>query len=288
MSLNMFSVLFRCCSFLYILIISSLTCFGQDAMAITRQMFEVVNKAKSFQYEFESLERVDGKLKKEVMFFKINTNPFKAYIYETYPKEGLQMLYVSNKNGGKAKINPGGFPWVTLNLEPEGELMLANRHHSIYDAGFSYSISTIQYLMDKYESQSAKLLTFNDEETIHGIDCYSITFTDPNYRLLLYYAQIGDTPLRIAKKQHINFYSIMENNSGLKPSSILKPGLKLIIPNDYASKMIMYINKSTLCPVLIQIYDSKGLFEEFLFKYVKINVPFKDIDFSETNPAYKF
>lgn len=257
-------------------------------MALTKQMFEAVNNVRSLQYDFESLERINGKLRKEIMFFKINSIPLKTYIYETYPKNGLQILYVSNKNGGKAKVNPGGFPWVSLNLETEGELMLENRHHSIYDAGFNYTISIIQYLLDKYASLSAKLLTLNGEENIQGIDCFRITFTNPNYRLLLYTAQVGDTPLRIAKKLHLNFYSIMENNSGLKPSTNIKAGTKLIVPDDYASKMVLYMNESMMYPVKLQIFDSRGLFEEFIFKSVKINPQFKDIDFSETNPAYKF
>ena len=80
----------------------------------------------------------------------------------------------------------------------------------------------------------------------------------------------------------------MENNSGLKPNSYIKPGTKVIVPNDYASKMELFINKSQLYPVMLQIYDTKGLFEEFYFKYVKINPSFKDIDFSENNPDYKF
>ncbi len=281
-------MLLRYCSFFSLIFLCSLSSFGQDPMALTKQMFEAVNNVRSLQYDFESLERINGKLRKEIMFFKINSIPLKTYIYETYPKNGLQILYVSNKNGGKAKVNPGGFPWVSLNLETEGELMLENRHHSIYDAGFNYTISIIQYLLDKYASLSAKLLTLNGEENIQGIDCFRITFTNPNYRLLLYTAQVGDTPLRIAKKLHLNFYSIMENNSGLKPSTNIKAGTKLIVPDDYASKMVLYMNESMMYPVKLQIFDSRGLFEEFIFKSVKINPQFKDIDFSETNPAYKF
>ncbi len=280
--------LLRSVSLILLLILSSARIYGQDPLILTKEMFEVVKNIKTLQYQFESLERVNGKLKKEIMFFKISANPLKAYIYEIYPKNGLQMLYADNTNGGKARVNPGGIPWVTLNLEPEGDLMLENRHHSIYDAGYNYSISLVRYLMDKYESQTPKLFTFNDIEVIHGVECYSITLTDPNYRLILYTAQSGDTPLKIAKKLHINFYSILENNSGLKPNSNIKSGTKLIVPNDYASKMELYINKSYMYPVMLQIYDSKGLFEEFLFRYVKINPPFKDIDFSENNPDYKF
>jgi len=262
--------------------------FAQDPLSLTKQMFNKVHSIKTLQFRFESRERVNGVLQKEIMYFKLNTNPLKIYLNQDFPNRGLQILYDDDKNGGKARVNPGGFPWVTLTLNPESDLMLENRHHSIYDSGFGYSISVIEYLMEKYSSQTSKLLTFNDIETIHGIECYSITFNNPNYRNVLYTAQADDTPLSIAKKLHINFYSIIENNSGLKPTTKIKAGTKLIVPNDYALRMEMFIHKTLLYPVLLEVFDNKGLFEEFLFRYVKINPPFKDIDFSEDNPSYKF
>jgi len=115
-----------------------------------------------------------------------------------------------------------------------------------------------------------------------------LIFTNPNYKLISYTTQKNETPLSIAKKNHINFYSILENNPSLKVTDVIKPGTKIVIPNDYASKMELFVSKEKYYPLYIKIYDNKGFYEEFTFQQVNINAVFKDLDFSETNPNYKF
>lgn len=263
--------------------------FGQDAISISQQMFSTVKTIKSVQYTFNSKERLaGGKIHEERSAFKINVAPFKLYLYQYVPKKDLQVLYVSGQNRGKAKVNPGSFPWVNLNLEPEGDLMLQDRHHGIFDAGFGYTISLLEYLMNKYPDQKDQLIKYNGVYKLQGVDCYYLTFTNPNYKLITYVAGFNETPISIAKKNHLNFYSIIDNNKSLKPTEVIKPGTKLVIPNDYALKMELLVHKDKLYPVHLKIYDHKGIYEEYYFQQVTLNPPFKDIDFSEKNPSYKF
>lgn len=262
--------------------------FSQDPLEISREMFNAVKSIKSMMYTFDAKERINGKFHEEKLTFKINVNPLKVYVFQHTPKEGMQLLYVTGKNDGKVKVNPGTFPWVVINLQPEGDLMLDNRHHSIYDAGYLYTTSILEYLLQKYPSQQNTLVTLNETVKMHGAECYHLTFTNPNYRLTLYHAQNNETPLSIAKKLHVNYYSILENNNGLKANNTVKAGTRLIVPNDYASKMELYVNKANMTPVYLKIFDTKGVFEEFTFSNVLLNPPFKEIDFSDKNPSYKF
>ncbi|HEY4787018.1 MAG TPA: DUF1571 domain-containing protein [Bacteroidales bacterium] len=261
----------------------------QDALAITQQMFSTVKSFKSVEYTFESRERLlHGKIHVEKSLFKINMSPFKIYVYQHIPKPGLQCLYVEGKNNGKVKVNPNSFPWVNLNLDPEGELILQDRHHSIFDAGFTYTASLLEYLLNKYQDQKGSIIKYSGIVKIQGEDCYYLIFTNPNYKLITYVTQANETPLSIAKKFHLNFYSILENNPSLKGLSSIKTGTKLIIPNDYASKMELLVNKEKLYPIYLKIFDDKGVYEEYNFLQVIINPQFKDSDFSEKNPSYKF
>jgi len=262
--------------------------YSQDALTITREMFSTVKALKTVQFNFDSNSRIEGKMYNEVTSFKINVNPFKAYIYQNFPKKGIEGIYISGENGGKMKINPNSFPWVSLNLDPEGELLLENQHHPIYNAGFTYTASILEDLINKYQSQTSKMMSFNGVVKFHGQDCYFITLTNPNYKLTLYNTLANETPISIAKKLKINFYSILENNPGNKASSVFKPGTRLVVPNDYASKMELYVHTTQHYPVYLKIYDNKGLFEEFTFLNVQLNPPFRNIDFSYKNPAYKF
>lgn len=262
---------------------------GQDANSITKQMFATVKSIKSVQYTFESKERLcQGKIHVERSTFKINVSPFQVYLYQYVPKNGLQCLYVTGQNNGKAKVNPNSFPWVNLNLDPQGDLMLQERHHSLFDAGFNYTISVLENLIHKYETQKEPLVKYNGILKLQGVECYFLTFTNPNYKLITYVTQANETPISIAKKNGLNFYSIIDNNPSLKPNQIIKAGTKLLIPNDYASKMELFVHKDKYYPVYLKIFDDKGVYEEYYFQQVIINPVFKDIDFSEKNPAYKF
>jgi outer membrane lipoprotein-sorting protein len=259
---------------------------GQDAQSITQQMISTVKSMQSLSYTSDLKERVNGTMKTEKASFKINVSPFNIYMYQYFPKLGAQCLYVTGKNGGKARVNTNSFPWITLSLLPEGTLMLEKRHHSVFDAGFLYTALTLENLLNKY--QNDKVMTMNGIVKMQGADCYYITFTNPNYRMVNYTTQPNETPQSIAKKINLNFYSILENNPKLKVIDQIKPGTKLIIPTNYASKMEIYIHKDKFYPVCLRVYDNKGLYEEYSFFDVLINPQFKEIDFSEDNPNYGF
>jgi outer membrane lipoprotein-sorting protein len=123
---------------------------------------------------------------------------------------------------------------------------------------------------------------------MQGADCYYLTFNNPAYHLITYTTQVNETSLSLAKKLHLNFYAILENNPKLSITCTIKTGTTLTIPSDYASKMELYVQKDKFYPVCMRIYDSKGLYEEYTFNDVVINQAFKDIDFSADNPKYGF
>jgi hypothetical protein len=260
---------------------------AQDAAGVTQKMLSTVKCIHSIIYTSDLKERIKGKLNNaEKGIFKINSSPYKLYMYQLVPTKGLECLYVAGANDGKIKVNPAAFPWVNLNLAPEGDLMLQNRHHSIYDAGFTYTASILEYLMQKYHNP--KNLVLNGQSVMLGSNCYYLTFYNPEYKLVKYTTQANETPLTIAKKMHLNFYSILENNPKLKITSTIDAGTVLTIPNDYSSKMEMYVHVDKYYPVCIRVYDNKGLFEEYTFYDVTLNPVFTNNDFSEDNPKYGF
>jgi outer membrane lipoprotein-sorting protein len=262
--------------------------FSQDALSITKQMFSTVKSIKTLQYSFDSKERVGKKTIHEVSDFKMIMQPFKVYLYQQAPKKGIEVLFISGANNNKAKINPNAFPWVTLNLDPEGSLMLDNHHHSLFDGGFAYTTSLIEYLINKYEAQSSKLIVNNGVVKVAGSECYYFTFSNTNYKLVNYTTVEGETPLTIAKKLHLNYFTILDNNSHISGLGKIDAGTKLNVPNDYASKMELYIHKEKLYPVYLKIYDHKGLYEEYTFMNVIINPVFNGNVFSADNPNYNF
>ncbi|HEY1407117.1 MAG TPA: DUF1571 domain-containing protein, partial [Spirochaetota bacterium] len=90
-------------------------------------------------YMFEARERVGGKIYYTKAIFKYASDPFRVYMYQLEPEKGIELLYVKGENGGNLSVNPAGFPWTTLNVNPEGSVAMRNRHHPITHAGFGYS-----------------------------------------------------------------------------------------------------------------------------------------------------
>jgi hypothetical protein len=260
----------------------------KDSKEITENVLSTIKAIKQLKYTCESIERINGKMKYENSAFKICTAPYKVHVHQYFPKKGVQCLYVTGKNDNKAKVNPNAFPWVSVNLNPEGSLMLDNHHHSMFDAGFAYTFSLLEYLLKKYEPESTNMIVFNGVVKVKEVECYHLTFTNPHFAMVSYTTLPGETPISIAKKLHINYYSILENNPAVKGIGSIKAGTRITVSNDYASKMDLYIHKEKLYPVNIKVYDNKGLYEEYLFSQVDMNPALKDIDFSESNPEYHF
>ncbi len=51
---------------------------------------------------------------------------------------GPEVLWIAGANNGNAIVNPGTFPYITLNLDPMGSIMRKNQHHTINELGMEY------------------------------------------------------------------------------------------------------------------------------------------------------
>lgn len=106
------------CSFLFFS--SFITANKPKGSAITLRMIENTKRIECMTYEMKKTERIKGKLLVQKSSIKFNRAPFKVYIEQLYPKKGIEVLYIQNKNKNKAQINPNGFPWFNINLHQIG------------------------------------------------------------------------------------------------------------------------------------------------------------------------
>ncbi len=271
-----------------IAIISVISANAQSGVELANNMIAKVKSLKTLQCTFESQERILGKTFSEKNHFKINLSPFKTYFKQEFPEKGLEGLYISGENNNDTKINPNAFPWVTLNLDPEGDLMMKNHHHPIFHAGYGYVALVLDMLIKKYQSKTDQLIVNKGTISYQGQDVIVLDCNNPFYKIETLTLQKPETPFSIGKRLHINYYSILEENPGLKPFSEVPAGKAIKIPSDYASKMLIYLHKTQLYPVYIKISDPRGTFEEYKFTNVILNPTFKPEDFSANNPKYKF
>lgn len=272
------------------LIIASNNNVSEDkaALELTTKMMEKIKSYNTFKYTLTKLERIEGKMIKEKLSAKIQTRPLNVYFRQAIPVDGRELLYKAGQNNGKALINPGEFPWVNVNLNPQGGLMRKDQHHSLFAFDFNYLISFLEYLLKKYASKAHEMVDILDDVTWDGRPCYHIEMQNPNFSHIEYTVNEGENLIDIAKKLHINEYMIIELNEDVDSYTDVDAGQVIKVPNDYAKKMSLYLDKEYLLPVSVKVYDDKGLYEHFEYVNLQVDPVIKAEEFTQDYKEYGF
>lgn len=261
---------------------------AQTAMEIIGRMQLQASKVRTMQFTMVMNERFDGQLVKSVSTFKINNKPFRVYMKQSTPQKGLEVLFVTGKNNGKAWVNTNGFPWVTLHLDPNSWTMRDGHHHSIYHSGFNYVLQVLDHLMTVFGDGAARMVSNEGIVVVGGRNCFRVKFTNPGFGYITYTVQPGENVLTIAEKKMVNEYMILDVNPEIDNFTDVTAGQKIKIPNHYAREIVMAIDQQTYLPQFVQILDDKGVFQEYNYNNLVVNVSFKESDFDPENPEYGF
>ncbi|MDH3242982.1 MAG: DUF1571 domain-containing protein [Saprospiraceae bacterium] len=243
---------------------------------------------KSLAYQMNRRERLRGRIIAQSATVKLNRSPFQVYTRQKAPKEGVEVLYAEGQNNGKAIVNPNGFPWVNLRLDPLGKIMRKDQHHTILDSGYDRLISILEYLITKYGEESQTMMNLRGEKRWETHDCWVIEFTNPNFQIVSYQVKPGETVQSIADGRHINAYMILELNNHVDHYNDISPGQIISLPSDYCQQMELYIDKKRRVPLRFSILDHLGLYEQYEFSNLRIDPDFTSEEFSESFHNYDF
>lgn len=273
---------------LYVIISYSCNTFSQNAVSISNKMFENAKKVNTVTFKIVSKERFGSEYKLVEAYFKKQSSPLRIYYKQLKPNFGAEVL-INEKYSKKALVNPNSFPWINVALDPMSKSLRDGQHHSIYDAGFDYFIKILSNLFEKNKNDLENLVSFKGEITYNNIKCLKIELNNPSFQIVKYTVHGNYTVNSLASKLNICDYHIIERNEAFKEySDNITNGTILNVPSDYAKKLVLVIDKITFLPVYMEIYDDKGLFEQYQFNEVKINPELSENDFSETNKEYGF
>lgn len=260
---------------------------GQSAHEIVKSMFTATRQLRTMTYTMKKAERINGSLAAQRSFVKLQRHPLKVYLRQEHPKAGMEVLYVEGANNNHARVNTNGFPWVTLTLDPYGSTMRNNQHHTIHDGGYDLFVSILEYLFNKYGSATSSMLK-KDTIIWNGHKCHAITFDNPHFKYINYTVKPGETVVTIAGKYKLSEYMILEKNKQIGFYDEVKPGQVIQIPNDYAPRLVLYIDALRKIPLVMKVYDEKGLFEQYEYTNIILNPSFKAEEFDEEYPGYDF
>ncbi len=252
-------------------------------------MFLRSKKITALKYTMKKQERFNGKLGMQLTAVKLQYNPLKVYMRQEVPKVGQEVLFVQGKNNNHALVNTNGFPWVNISLDPMGSTARENQHHTLYESGYAHLISILEHLTAKYQKDIESMINTTGTITWNGRPCWIISFNNPNFKYYQYTVQKGETILTIATREKLSEYMILEmNKKKVSSYTNVSTGQIITVPNDYSPKMELYIDKLNYAPLVMKIYDDKGIYEYYEWYNVVINPTFKSNEFDRNFPDYDF
>ncbi len=245
----------------------------------------------AMQYNLKLEERIHGKIRDfDSSFIKLSVKPFKLYYRQLHPNDGLEMLYNAGEYGeNNMLVNPNGFPWVTLTLDPYGKLARKKRHYSIFESGFGFFCNVNEKIIQQYKDGQGISVSLGEDEIISACgECYRLIIEKNDFSFVDYKVKENETLDDIAWENGVSSYLIMERNPDVGWYDDVEPGDVIKIPNAFAKKIRLTVCKKTNLPVVIEIYDDKGLFERLTYSNMTVDPPFKEDAFSDTNEDYHF
>ena len=252
---------------------------------ILDRSFKAIKEVKGLKYHLKIVERGKKGYNYYESAVKFNKNPRKIYLYI----KGIEVLYLEGSNNNKALVNPSSFPFINLNLDPMGDLMRQDQHHTLNEMGYDYLASIIQHTVQKVGKNFDSYFQLGPEEKVNNRMCYRVNILNHDFGFREYVVQEGESITSIARKFFLSEYMILEKNPKFKDYfDILKKGQVIRIPNSYCKSVVLYIDKFYFVPISVKVLDERGIFEEYNYHHLQVNPRFDEAEFTKTYKDYKF
>jgi len=252
---------------------------------IVTKTLKSIKEVKGLKYHLKITERG----KKGYNFYESNVkfsrNPRLIYLYI----KGIEVLWVQGKNNGKALVKPNSFPYFNLNLDPMGDLMRQDQHHTLNEMGYDYFGSVIEYSKYKIGDNFDEYFKLMGEEKVNGRNAYKIIIDNKDFGYVDYTVGDHESITTIARKFFVAEYMIVEKNPKFKDYfDLVKKGQVIKIPTWYCKSVVMFIDKQYMLPISMKILDDKGLFEEYNYHFLQVNPTFEANEFTKDYKDYGF
>jgi hypothetical protein len=185
---------------------------------IISDMMDSAKKITSIRYKMKSMERIETGYNKASTQIKI------------------EILYNSTESTTKCLVKPHTFPYVSLNLDPRGNLIRKNQHFTVLELGFDFTVKTIAIALSKEKEQIIKHLTLAGKVEKNNMHCIMLIYENLNFTYHDYVVQPKETVTSIANKLIVNDYMVRTKNKLYNDYGYLKVGSIIKIPSFYCKK----------------------------------------------------
>lgn len=257
---------------------------GKTCVQLLHQMNDSIKKIKSLKMNIYAIERIEKSYLSANSEIKLNCSPRKLYFIN--PKKKLEILHVPTKNE-KATVKPHVFPYLTMQLDPNGNLMRKNQHYTLNELGFDFISKSIAYTINK-DKEGTKHFKYHGLVKKNGVNCYFIEYENQHYEYVDYKVGKKETVTSLCYKLCVNDYLVRYKNDLINEFGFLKEGKIIKVPTLYCKKAVVYLSESNLLPISLSLYDDVGLFENYEFSNIQINPIINEVEFTTKFPEYRF
>jgi hypothetical protein len=256
----------------------------KSCIHLLSQMNDSIKKINTLKMHIYAIERIEKSYLSANSQIKINSSPRKLYFIN--PKKKLEILHIPSE-GDKAIVKPHIFPYVTMQLDPHGNLMRKNQHYTINELGFEFISKSIAFTISK-DKEGSKHFKYHGKIKKNGINCYFIEYENPHYSYVDYTIGKKETVTSLSYKLCVNDYLVRYKNDLINDFGFLKEGKVIKVPTLYCKKAVVYLAENTMLPISLSLFDDVGLFESYEFTNIEINPHIKDEEFTTKYKTYKF
>jgi len=258
---------------------------AQSSISYLEDMVESISSINTIEYELHAKELINGKIFYTHSRVKLQEDPFCVYNYIIEPDKGVEILFVSKNK--LALVNPNGFPFINLNLDPYGRLIRRNQHNTLFDTGFGNVKDIVLSVLELLRESPERYIINLGVKQINNIECQVLKVVNPNFSFSEYIVQKGDDIELIAKKFNLSSYLILQENN-LNFYNDIELGDKILIPNSYGEQFEIWINLQTSLPIVQKVFVNNKLFEYYEFEKIVINPEFSYDEFDKNYGEYNF
>ncbi len=278
--------MFKKIGILILVILFKSVAFSQtkSCVHLLSQMNDSIKKINTLKMHIYAIERIEKSYFSANSQIKVNNHPRKLYFIN--PQKKLEILHVPSIDD-KAIVKPHVFPYVTMQLNPHGNLMRKNQHYTINELGFEFISKSIALTINK-DKEGSKHFKYHGKIKKNGVSCYFIEYENPHFTYINYTIGKKETVTSLSYKLCVNDYLVRYKNDLINDFGFLKEGKVIQVPTLYCKKAVVYLAENTLLPISLSLYDDVGLFESYEFTNIEINPHINDEEFTVKYKAYKF
>ncbi|NNM95656.1 MAG: DUF1571 domain-containing protein [Bacteroidia bacterium] len=258
-----------------------------DARAIINKVMEKLGGINTACYQLTYCEKVfeTGKMRRGSSDIKYRKTTQRVYMKT---ENGTELLWGPDLNDGDVLVHPSSFPFFNLSLNPDGYWMRKDQHHGVQDIGFQYLSVVLNAAIKRAGDRFSDYFTYAGDTTLCGTNCLKIKVAAPRFGYIKYKVGKGENIITIARNLALNEYLVLKHNPGTGSYTDVKEGQTILISTDYAPLVELCIDKHTLIPLMLQVNDEKGLFEQYIYRNLVINPAMDESEFSKDYKDYHF